>query len=138
MQANESTGMIVSLIIFIALMLFAWWMSRRPAASRPTERSMATPVQEDAPVVGGAADSTDLTIIEGIGPVIQKTLNAAGILTLSQLASAPVERLQSILDAAGLRLGDPATWPEQAALAARGDWDQFKQFTETLKAGRRV
>jgi hypothetical protein len=34
-------------------------------------------------------------------------------------------------------LADPGTWTEQAALAAAGKWDEFKELTERLKGGRR-
>ena len=90
-----------------------------------------------APLVTPGPD--DLKIIEGIGPKISSLLNAAGITTFAQLAGADVGRLRRILADANLtRLADPGTWPEQAALAARGDWDALKALTENLKGGRRV
>jgi predicted flap endonuclease-1-like 5' DNA nuclease len=46
-------------------------------------------------------------------------LHNAGIYTFSQLAQTPVSKLQEITLAAGLRLVDPTTWPEQAAALAR-------------------
>ena len=75
--------------------------------------------------------------IEGIGPKIQVTLQAAGIDTFAQLAASKPEDLKQILVDAGIRLGDPTTWPEQAALAAAGNWDELKEFQGTLKGGRR-
>ena len=81
----------------------------------------------------------DLRKIEGVGPKIASILNDNDILTFAQLAETEVARLQEILEAAGSRyaLADPATWPEQAALAATGDWDAFKVFLDQLKGGRR-
>jgi hypothetical protein len=32
---------------------------------------------------------------------------------------------------------DPTTWPEQAKLAAAGDWDAFNELTGELVAGKR-
>ncbi|RMF48767.1 MAG: 50S ribosomal protein L27, partial [Anaerolineae bacterium] len=61
-----------------------------------------------------------------------------GILTFAQLAETPVETLQAILDEANFRLGDPGTWAEQAALAARGEWDALQTLQDSLKGGRRV
>ena len=78
----------------------------------------------------------DLEIIEGIGPKIAGVFKEAGISTFAQLATTPVERLEEILKAANLRLGDPATWPEQARLAAAGDLEGLKKLQDSLKGGR--
>ncbi len=80
----------------------------------------------------------DLKIIEGIGPSIAGLLGQAGITSFHQLAETPVERLSEILTAARLgHLADPATWPEQARLAEKGQWDELKQLQDTLSRGRR-
>jgi predicted flap endonuclease-1-like 5' DNA nuclease len=80
----------------------------------------------------------DLKIIEGIGPSISGILRDSGIRTFRQLAETQVDRLVEILSTAGLRrLANPATWPEQARLAAEGNWDELKQLQDTLKGGRR-
>jgi hypothetical protein len=31
---------------------------------------------------------------------------------------------------------DPATWPEQAKLAAEGNWEELKKRQDELKGGR--
>ncbi len=86
----------------------------------------------------GQPAQDELEIIEGIGPAIARLLRSAGILTFRQLAETPLKRLDEILTNANLRrLADPDTWPEQAALAAAGDWDGLKQLQDTLKGGRR-
>jgi predicted flap endonuclease-1-like 5' DNA nuclease len=79
----------------------------------------------------------DLTIVEGIGPKISGMLRAEGIVTLAQLAATDVQRLRDIMLAAKLRIADPTTWPQQAALAAAGKMDELKALQDTLKAGRR-
>lgn len=81
----------------------------------------------------------DLTKIEGIGPKINQLLVADGIRTFADLAAASVERLQGILQKAGARYAvhNPGTWPEQSALAAKGDWEGFKKLTDELDAGKR-
>lgn len=81
----------------------------------------------------------DLTKIEGIGPKINQLLVADGIRTFADLAAASVERLQGILQKAGARYAvhNPSTWPEQSALAAKGDWEAFKKLTDELDAGKR-
>ena len=32
---------------------------------------------------------------------------------------------------------DPSTWPEQASLAAAGEWDALQALQDELKGGRR-
>lgn len=80
----------------------------------------------------------DLTRIEGIGPKINQLLNEAGIMSFAQLAQPDVKDQQSILHQAGPRysMADPASWPEQARLAAAGDWEALQTLTEQLRGGR--
>jgi predicted flap endonuclease-1-like 5' DNA nuclease len=94
----------------------------------------------DAPVAAETlAQADDLELIEGIGPKIAAVLQAAGIVTFADLAAADTSRLAEVLAREpNLRSADPGTWPEQAALAAAGDWDAFKALTEQLKGGRRA
>lgn len=80
----------------------------------------------------------DLKVIEGIGPKISLLLINNGITSYQELASTSIDRLDGILTGAKLRrLANPGTWPEQARLAATGDWDGLTQLQETLKGGRR-
>lgn len=81
-------------------------------------------------------DLEDLTIVEGIGPKTQAVFRSAGISSLQDLAERDVTELQEILVAAGLRLGDPGTWPEQARLAAEGKMDLLANLQKRLKGGR--
>ncbi len=85
-------------------------------------------------------DPTDLKVIEGIGPKIEQLLKDAGINNWQDLAEAEIEKLNEILHAAGdrYRIHDPGTWPNQAQLAARGDWDLLYQYQDELKGGRPV
>ena len=78
--------------------------------------------------------------IEGVGPGATRVLRAAGIVTYAQLAARTPDELRAILAAAGrgYRLADPTTWPEQAALAAAGDWQALEALQDTLKGGKRV
>ena len=101
----------------------------------------AEPIPAVEPIAAAApapAIPDDLEIIEGIGPKIAGVFKEAGISTFAQLAATPVERLEEILKAANLRLGDPATWPEQARLAAAGDLEGLKKLQDSLKGGRVV
>jgi predicted flap endonuclease-1-like 5' DNA nuclease len=103
-----------------------------------TEAEMTLERTQEAEVEVETPAKDDLKIIEGIGPKTEAVFNAAGLFSFRQVASTPVEKLDEILDAAGLRLGDPGSWPEQARLAAEGDWEGLKQLQERLKGGRVV
>lgn len=97
-------------------------------AAKPVVAKPAAPAKPD-----------DLKRIAGIGPKIAGLLQAAGITTFSQLADTDVNRIKQILEAADpklLRLVDPASWPEQARLAASGEPDALKKYQEKLKGGR--
>ena len=81
----------------------------------------------------------NLAKIEGIGPKIAELLQKGEITTYAQLATTPVEEIDKILTAAGRRYSTavPTTWPEQAALAAAGKWDELKKLQDELDGGRR-
>jgi len=87
-----------------------------------------------------AAKPDKLTKIEGIGPKIAEHLNAAGITSFAELAASPVSKLQEVLDNAGPRykVHVPDTWPQQAKLAADGNWDDLKVLQDKLDGGRVV
>jgi len=142
-------------LLFIVALLFVYgifnrrWLEeeRREKARKASEGDANTTEQPRAPVpaanlqVPAEAAPTpadDLTVIEGIGPRSAAALYDTGIQSYAALAQTPVEDLRAALAAAGLQLSDPATWPEQAALAAKGDWEGLKALTDTLKGGRRV
>lgn len=79
----------------------------------------------------------DLTRIEGIGPKIAAVLTQNGVTTFAQLAETAPETISEMLKASGGRFGmaRPETWPQQAALAAAGKWDEFKKLTDELVGG---
>ena len=83
-------------------------------------------------------EADDLTRIEGIGPKVSKTLNAAGITTFEALSKATVEDIEKILTDAGLKMMDATTWPQQAALAAQGDWEALDKLQKNLSGGRKA
>ena len=116
-----------------------------PLQESQQERRRASKKAPAAPVSAGEAPSTDkpaadnLQIIEGIGPKIAELLAQNGITTFAELAAASPEDLRKMLSAAGRRFAvtDPTTWPEQAALAAKGDMEALKALQAQLKGGRR-
>ena len=82
----------------------------------------------------------DLKLVEGIGPKIEGLLKEGGINTWADLADAPTDKVQAILDEAGprYRMHDPATWSKQARLAADGKWEELEALQERLDGGREV
>jgi predicted flap endonuclease-1-like 5' DNA nuclease/archaellum component FlaC len=103
-------------------------MQLETAPSRVAPRGPVAPEKRD-----------DLKRVEGIGPKISRLLQDAGVMTFAQLATTEVSRLRQILADADLTaLADPATWPEQAELASKGDWKALETLQVELKGGRRV
>ena len=94
-------------------------------------------VEAPAKVSAAPSEPDNLRKIEGIGPKIQATLQAAGIETFARLAAYKPADLKQILVDAGIRIGYPDSWPEQAALAAAGKWDELEALQSSLKGGRR-
>ena len=131
------------ILIFFALVAFLaffiwWWMrsgeEEEGEIAPPTAKATTERVPAEKPV-------DDLKRIEGIGPKISGVLQAAGIATFAQLADTDVDRIGQILadsDPNLLRLANPATWPEQARLAAEGQWEALEELQGELKGGRRA
>jgi predicted flap endonuclease-1-like 5' DNA nuclease len=128
----------VVLAAFLALVIW-WWMR----SGEEEEEEMAPPTESKvtAERVPAEEPADDLKRIEGIGPKISSVLQAAGIATFAQLAGTDVDRLRQILaesDPNLLRLANPTTWPEQAKLAAEGQWEALSKLQDELKGGRRT
>ncbi len=157
------TPLWVPAVIIVVILLLLWWGLTRnqivemPAeghgdehhdASGPgeghdhTDEHTAVRTETVAPLAAAEepepAAPDDLRKIEGIGPKIASILNEAGISTFAQLAEASVEQLNKIVrEDAGITIAFPDTWPEQAALAAAGKWDELDALQDSLKGGRR-
>lgn len=91
-----------------------------------------------APAAVFSKSPDDLKIVEGIGPKIENLLKTDGIKTLEDLAKAKDNRLRKILTAAGnrFRMHDPTTWPTQAELAVKEEWETLKNLQDKLKGGK--
>lgn len=151
-------GLVMGLAGVFLFMWLLWWLWTRreeeqevpaielteqavpaeePPLSEP-ERVERIATEEEPAEDLPAAD--DLKRIEGIGPKLSSVLGEAGIRTFAALADTDVDRLEQILEEADprlLRLAKPGTWPEQAALAAAGDWEALEALQHELKAGRK-
>jgi predicted flap endonuclease-1-like 5' DNA nuclease len=156
-EAGQSGGLAWWLIILIAIIvlavIFIPEMGRKDEGIRVVEyhpdeheaeasdsSSHAETPKPEAEVVEAEPPPTpdNLTRIEGIGPRVATLLNETGILTFGQLAQADVNRLQELLQAQSLAMIDPSTWPEQATLAAEGNWEALDKLQDVLQGGRRA
>jgi len=109
------------------------------AEAAPAAAQMEVPERAaEMPMASASAPvkPDDPSIIEGIGPKINTILQAAGVNTFYQLAALEPQHIMEILTAAGIRLADAKSWPEQARLAAHGEMDRLKAYQDTLKGGR--
>ena len=111
--------------------------SSKEATNEEDEATQTTEVEEQPPVPAAPVVPDDLQRIEGIGPKISTLLNNVGILTYQQLASKSYDELQDIIDDAGprFRIARPKSWPQQAALAAQGRWDDLKDLQARMRGG---
>ncbi|HNT53258.1 MAG TPA: hypothetical protein PKG95_01015 [Anaerolineaceae bacterium] len=147
----------LALMVLPFALLLVWLLKSKPRLqkSTPVEADIPLPPEEDShpePAIPAAPKGTaksrpvkttvpvepadDLTAIEGIGPKTAAVLVAMGITRYQTLAAANPVDLKLVLRSAGLNFGDPTTWPEQARLAAAGEWTALKSYQDTLKGGR--
>ncbi|MFN8706137.1 MAG: hypothetical protein ACK50J_05605, partial [Planctomyces sp.] len=78
-----------------------------------------------------------LSTIEGIGEKTRLLLKRHNILTFSALADCKASYLKEILESAGrgFRNLNPNTWPQQAALADAGKFEELHDMQLKLKSG---
>lgn len=105
----------------------------KPAAKQETP--VAKSVASKPKAAKAKASTDDLKKVEGIGPKIAETLNAAGITTFAELAKSTPDKISKIIaDVRGNHVTD--TWPAQAKLAAEGKWDELKKWQDELDGGK--
>jgi len=133
------------ILIIILLILLWFWFGREDEEGEPeVVETRDVSIEVDAKV-----EPDDLKKIEGIGPKVSSLLNEAGIITfqqmveagaekLQQMVEAGAEKLEKILDEADLQMINADTWPDQAKLAAAGDWDTLSKLQDELKGGKRA
>ncbi len=135
-------------ISLLAVAVVLWiWSRRDSTAEREAEaaeaaaqeaeelakRTIVRHADEPAEKLEERSEPDDLTRINGIGAVFQTVLNEAGISTYNGLASASVEDLEAIFDAAGRsRPGRLETWTPQAEFAAKDDWEGLREYLDSL------
>lgn len=110
--------------------------AKAKAAPKKEEKKAApAPKAAAAPAAKAAGAKDDLKKVEGIGPKIAETLNAAGINTFAELAATAPEKISEIIaEVRGNHVTD--TWPAQAKMAAEGKWDELKKWQDELDGGK--
>lgn len=94
------------------------------------------PITDEAQAV--ADEDDDLLRIEGIGPYYRDLLLQVGLNTYAKLAAMSAEAIETVIvNAGGRRTASISTWPQQAALAAKGDWEALDELQAGLSGGRR-
>lgn len=103
--------------------------------SQPRSTTAPVVVRMDSEAAGPVIEKQDeLAIISGIGPQIANMLRQAGINSFSRLAATSTEQLVEIMrvSSPGLHV-DPATWPDQARLAAEARWGELQELQQSLR-----
>ena len=110
-------------------------VSDKPAAPASDKPAAGTKIKLPG---GKTIKQDDLKMVEGVGPKIEGLLHAGGIMTWADLANAPTEKIQAILDEAGprYRMHQPTTWAKQAAMADAGQWEELVAYQDRLEGGR--
>ena len=110
----------------------------KPAAKAEEKSAKASKSEKITLPSGKKIKLDDLKMVEGIGPKIEGLLHDAGIMTWADLANAPTEKVQQILDDAGprYRMHQPTTWAKQAKLADEGKWEELEAYQDRLDGGR--
>jgi predicted flap endonuclease-1-like 5' DNA nuclease len=126
------------ILIIILLVILWFWFGREEGAATAVETPAAEPEVEADEEPAAPAQPDDLKKIEGIGPKVASLLNEAGITTFQGMVDAGAEKLEAILNEAGLQMIDADTWPDQAKVAAAGDWEALGALQAELKGGKRA
>ena len=109
-------------------------------APEATPEETPAPVEEAAPVaavVAAEVKADDLTQLVGVGPKASAALVAAGVTTYSALAELNEPQVRRALhDADMAPPANVGTWPMQASLAAKGDWQGLMKYNNHAAKSR--
>jgi predicted flap endonuclease-1-like 5' DNA nuclease len=115
------------------------WSPESPSGPPMALEQPPTPdVTSATAVLGRAITLDDLTVVVGVGTVIESLCHGIGIRTWWDLATTETSLLRTMLRDAGgsVAVNDPASWPEQARFLAEGRWTDFRVLADTIVAGR--
>ncbi|MEZ5536219.1 MAG: hypothetical protein R3F02_11430 [Thiolinea sp.] len=102
------------------------------AAEKVVDYTIDMPVPDDNHI-------DDLKKLEGIDSGIEKLLNEAGIKSYAKLATMDRDYLKELLESAGSKFAkqEPKSWPYQAELAAKDNWNRLQEYQEFLRSDRK-
>lgn len=107
-----------------------------PAAAAAAEAAPA-PAPEAVPVMAAAPAADDLTQLVGVGPKASAALAAAGITTYAALAEINEPQLRHALHESDMvPPANVASWPMQASLASKGDWQGLMKYNNQAARSR--
>jgi len=99
--------------------------------------ALAQAAEPPPPETKVAADN--LTVIDGIGPKVNKALTVAGITTYDRLANASEAEMRAAIASAGMVPPKSLdTWPRQAKYAEAGEWQELYKFNAKRKLAARA
>lgn len=90
-------GLLIGWLIEWVIDWFYWRRVRSEPAQKPADISAITSVQKTVRAKRPLGSPDNLTMIKGIGPVIAKRLNQAGIYTYEQLADLTLDEFEEAL-----------------------------------------
>lgn len=107
---------------------------KKPAKATKTAKKKAVQketAKEEAIIVEKIAETNDLKVIKGIGPVLEKSLNELNITAYSQIAKMTIKNMTRLLNDAGInaKIYDLSGWKAQAKLALKGDMEAVKNWS---------
>lgn len=117
-----------TLFVLLPLGVLAWWFLRwffLPSYKRTSAVEIDTPRSAGVPL---PIQKDDFTVLKGVGPKTAAGLNRAGIYTFEQLGLMDTDKLEIVLKDQDLPSSSAASWQEQAALAAAGDWEGLQKL----------
>lgn len=131
----------------LAVAILVWIWMRRDAMAEGTAEAVkaAEDAADEAEALAkrrevrrdvqpvASVEPDDLTKIKGIATGYQRVLNDAGIRTYEALAATSADELRAIFSAAGRAAPvGLETIPQQAELAAAGDWDGLREYQDSI------
>lgn len=141
-QASGEIG-IMLLGAFILGFVLRWMFTSKNRENNNSEKKYTRVAAVTAPTKGKKSKaidaSDDFTLIEGIGPALEKLLKKNGIESFKDIVKKDVEGLEEVLLEAGKRYAmyNPSTWPDQAWLAHAKKWRELEEYQEILGAGKK-
>jgi len=111
--------------------------AEKAAAAKPAKAETAAPAKlADMPAEGGKLDTSNLSLISGVGPTIEKKLRAAGITSWEQIASWSEADLEAKDKELALRgRAKREEWVEQAKELLAGKPPRAKADQAEQKSG---